>query len=257
MKRAYVEIEEGQMHYRCAGAGEPIILLHMSGSSSDEFERVGDLLANKYAVYAPDLLAFGSSDKPPRVYTLKEHAETVIEFMDCLGVKAAYFVGNLVGANIAVHVAMARPERVKRMFLSSFCYSADYEEFRSYGSLPVYQPIPIAEDGCHLVEMWKRTKRYQETTDVISARTLCMHLAGEWSESLHYALFSDIDLTECLREVKTPVKLIGAPAEEEKLSQVAELLPDAEYEIVNDLNPFFDRKYPERFSQMVREFFDQ
>lgn len=144
MKRAYVEIEEGQMHYRCAGSGEPIILLHMSGSSSDEFEQTGSLLAASHAVYAPDLLAFGGSDKPPRVYTLKEHAETVIEFMDCLGIKAAYFVGNLVGANIAVHVAMSSPERVKGLFLFSLCYSADYEEFKSYGSLPVYQPIPVS-----------------------------------------------------------------------------------------------------------------
>lgn len=87
--------------------------------------------------------------------------------MDCLGVKAAYFVGNLVGANIAVHVAMARPEMgVKRMFLSSFCYSADWREFRSYGSLPLSSVLSARmtiwlSDRSYQME---RTKRYQETT---------------------------------------------------------------------------------------------
>ncbi|MCC8025900.1 MAG: alpha/beta fold hydrolase [Clostridium sp.] len=253
MKRAYADIAEGQMHYRCGGRGEPVVMLHMSGSSSDEFEKTGDLLSEKYRVYAPDLLAFGYSDKPPRTYTLEEHAGTVAAFMDVLGIQNAYLVGNLVGANIAVHVAMLSPGRVKGMFLSSFCYGADYREFQALGKLPVYQPIPEAEDGSHLVEMWKRTQRYQETTGVIAARTLCMHLAGQWSESLHAALFSDVDLTGLLAHLPIPVKLIGAPEEEEKLRLVAGIMQNGEYEIVHGLNPFFDRKYPEKFAKMIEQ----
>ncbi|MBU2644858.1 alpha/beta hydrolase, partial [bacterium] len=72
MKRAYADIPEGQMHYRHAGNGDPVVMIHMSGSSSDEFEEVGAFLAEHYSVYALDLLAFGSSDKPPRKYTMAE-----------------------------------------------------------------------------------------------------------------------------------------------------------------------------------------
>lgn len=39
MKRAYVEIPEGQMHFRFEGNGETIILLHMAVALSDEFSR--------------------------------------------------------------------------------------------------------------------------------------------------------------------------------------------------------------------------
>jgi len=255
MKRAYVDITEGQMHYRYAGSGAPIIMLHMSGSSSDEFEESGDMLAGKYTVYAPDLLAFGYSDRPPRLYTMEEHARAVIEFMDVLEITSACFVGNLVGANIAVHVAIQNSARVKAMFLSSFCYGKEHKEFQAYGALPVYQPIPAADDGSHLVEMWQRTQRYQETTAVIGARTLCMHLAGEWSESLHTALFSDIDLTDSLRKIIIPTKLIGAPAEEEKLRLLVSLIPNARYEIVDELNPFFGRKYPDKFTKMIEKSF--
>ena len=39
MKRAYTDIPEGQMHYRIEGDGEPLLLLHASVSSSNEFTR--------------------------------------------------------------------------------------------------------------------------------------------------------------------------------------------------------------------------
>lgn len=46
------------MHYRFSGTGSNVIIfLHMSGSSSDEFELVGEKLAQSgFYVYAPDLL---------------------------------------------------------------------------------------------------------------------------------------------------------------------------------------------------------
>ena len=58
LKRAYTDIPEGQMHYRFSGTGSNVIIfLHMSGSSSDEFELVGEKLAQSgFYVYAPDLL---------------------------------------------------------------------------------------------------------------------------------------------------------------------------------------------------------
>ena len=40
MKRAYVDIPEGQMHYRWEGEGEPILLLHAAVTSSAEYNRV-------------------------------------------------------------------------------------------------------------------------------------------------------------------------------------------------------------------------
>ena len=48
MKKAYLDLPWGQMHYRYAGEGEKtIILLHMSGFSSTEYDKAGDILAAK------------------------------------------------------------------------------------------------------------------------------------------------------------------------------------------------------------------
>ena len=44
--------------------------------------------------------------------------------MDSLGIKSAYLVGNLVGANIAVHIATSNLGRVKGLMLGQLCYHA-------------------------------------------------------------------------------------------------------------------------------------
>lgn len=59
MKRAYADIPEGQIHYRIEGSGEPILLLHMAVSSSDEFSRAMHFLSKKYQAIAMDFLGAG------------------------------------------------------------------------------------------------------------------------------------------------------------------------------------------------------
>ena len=67
MKKAYIDLKRGQMHYRFAGNGDPVVMLHMSGNSSGEYEGSGNILAQKYSVYAVDLFGFGYSDKPEKI----------------------------------------------------------------------------------------------------------------------------------------------------------------------------------------------
>jgi hypothetical protein len=55
-RRAYVDIPEGQVHYQTAGSGEPILLLHQTPQSSDEYAMcLMPILAEKYHVIAMDL----------------------------------------------------------------------------------------------------------------------------------------------------------------------------------------------------------
>ena len=68
MKRAYVDIPEGQVHYRNEGEGEPVILLHMAVASSDEFVRPIHFLSKSYCAIALDFLGAGDSDPAPYPY---------------------------------------------------------------------------------------------------------------------------------------------------------------------------------------------
>ncbi|MDR1192750.1 MAG: alpha/beta fold hydrolase [Peptococcaceae bacterium] len=197
MKRAYIDIPQGQMHYRYAGAGEPALLLHGSASHSGEFEAVGNLLARRFQVYAIDLLGFGASDRPPvekgeafgprgePVYSIRQHGATVLSFMDAMSIERAMIFGVSAGAAVAAVVAREKPERARRLVLAAPYMpgqSGDDRGEKDKYPLPEYQA-----DGRHLLEYWRRIN-YGEAPQVNHHWLTGYCLAGDLCESLRWAL---------------------------------------------------------------------
>jgi len=105
MKKAYVDIPEGQVHYRSEGAGAPVILLHQTAFSSDEFVDVIPLISRYCQAIAMDTMGYGMSDLPVEPYEISDYARTVRHFVQALGLKKITIVGHHTGASIAVEVA--------------------------------------------------------------------------------------------------------------------------------------------------------
>ena len=255
MKRAYLDLSRGQLHYRCAGSGTPIIMLHMSGSSSDEYEVVGNLLAQKYAVYALDLYGFGGSDVPAKYLSFTEHMQTVIEFMDAMMIGRAYFVGNLVGANITVHLAAEHPERVIKAALFHPCYNPDPDFYHNLRNSATFAEIPITDDGSHLKEIWARSAKYGESAAVSNDRAVCLHKARGFGEALHWALCEDEDFESFVKRVTVPAKIFAYDKMENKTTEIAaSLMADCKYELIH-ATPYFARATPEICAEKLGAFF--
>ena len=259
MKKGYVTIPEGQMHYRHAGAGhKQVILLHMSGSSSDEYQCVGDLLAGKdWNVYAIDLLAFGGSDKPPRYYSLADHAKTIVAFMDAMNIDAAYLYGNMATANMAVHVAVSDKRRVNGLMLGHPLHYPDQAEAAQKRFSPGFSLIERQEDGGHLREMWSRVAKYGAPVAIADARFSCLHQAGEWGETLHWALFEDRAIAELLPDVAVPTVVVdyGCFGKSALPPEVAALLPGGKFDVYEGGTPYIARTHPDRVAAMIAKYF--
>src|SRR5207253_184339 len=65
IRRGYVDVPGGQLHYRTAGEGPCVLMLHPNTYSSDYFSDVIPLFAPKYRVIALDRFGHGYSDQPP------------------------------------------------------------------------------------------------------------------------------------------------------------------------------------------------
>lgn len=262
MKRAYTDITFGQMHYRYGGKGIPIIMLHMSGSSSDEYEEVGNILSSKYKVYALDLMGFGNSDLPEKYLSLQQHMETVIEFMDIMGIEKSNMVGNLVGANISVHLAADHPDRIIKAVLLHPCYNADPDFYKNMRYGPVFAPISISDDGSHLKEIWQRAAKYGESKEVSDARAVCLHKAAELGEALHWALCEDENFESYVRRVQNTVKIFAYEKMENKFFHfhnaeiAASQINNCKYELLKDATPYFLRATPELCANKLFDFFD-
>ena len=71
-----------------AGEGRPLLLVHGYPTSSWDWHRIWDALAEKRRVVACDMLGFGLSDKPKSGYSIHRQTDLQQALLDHLGVDA-------------------------------------------------------------------------------------------------------------------------------------------------------------------------
>jgi pimeloyl-ACP methyl ester carboxylesterase len=258
MKRCYAAVPDGQMHYRFEGKGQVILLLHMALSSSDEYEKVSPFLSGKYQVIAPDFMGYGESDKPGHPYSIEEHARSIIELMDALGIEKANIVGHHVSSMVSVAIAVGWPGRVTKLILSSLPYSDEIETIKAGGTNNT-SPVEIKPDGSHLMEWWRRSARYGDSPEVIDARTLCMHKAGPGGEHIYDALrlYSPV-LKQVFPQIKSPT-LVIAPTRDSlgaRQAGVQRMIPGSRLVSIEGGPTYLARVMPREFAEAILRFLD-
>ncbi|NNN31904.1 alpha/beta hydrolase [Streptomyces sp. S3(2020)] len=114
----FVAVDGLRIHYKRAGSGPPLVLLHGSASSLQHFDRAAALLAQSYDVIRPDLPAFGlTGPRGDRDYRVPTYAGTVARLLETLGVPRYAVAGNSLGGNIAWNHALDHPERLNGLVL--------------------------------------------------------------------------------------------------------------------------------------------
>ena len=158
MKRGYADTPQGQIHYMTAGEGEPLLLLHQTGSSR-QYRKLLPLLAESYRTFAPDNLGAGNSDPLPPNVQIADLARSMIHFMDFLGVEKAHVFGFHTGNKIATEMAAEWPSRVDRLILCGQTHSimADHEALNTALKAivaPSIRKFELEPEGSHLVKQW-------------------------------------------------------------------------------------------------------
>jgi 2-hydroxy-6-oxo-octa-2,4-dienoate hydrolase len=108
-------------NYLHAGSGDPVVLLHGSGPGVTAYANwrlTIPALSQELAVYAPDLVGFGFTERPDGVdYSMDTWVAQVVGFLDALGLSQVALVGNSFGGALALAVASRHPERVSKLVL--------------------------------------------------------------------------------------------------------------------------------------------
>lgn len=113
----YYEWRFGKIRYTRKGSGTPLLLLHdlTVGSSSYEFNKVIDTLAEKHEVYALDFLGYGLSDKPNMTYTNYLYVQLINDFIKNIIGKKTDIIATGDSAPVAVMVCHNAPEEINKM----------------------------------------------------------------------------------------------------------------------------------------------
>lgn len=158
IRKAYVDLPHGQVHYRIAGSGPPIVLLHDSPRSSAMH---GPLLASLGAgrtVVALDTPGYGnSSPLPPEpVPDIPAFAEALARTLRALGIERCAVYGFHTSSKILLELAIRHPGLVSLALFDGLSLPAggpDESFIAKYMA-----PYEVREDGSHFAAAWSRAR---------------------------------------------------------------------------------------------------
>jgi pimeloyl-ACP methyl ester carboxylesterase len=251
----FSEIEGLRVQFRVRGlaSGELLLMLHGWGQSSLSFMAAASALEQRFRLLTPDLPGFGFSEVPEEAWGSVEYARVAAELVKSAGYERVNVLGHSFGGKVALALATAYPEVVKRLVLVASPIvrlppegnerrgSSAYRMLRKVANV---MPGPLREQ----ILAWGRN-RYG-SADYKAAGPLRPTLVRVVNE----------DWRPALPAVQSPVLLIWGSEDTEVPLRVAEEalreLPSAQLRVIEGAGhfPFLDQ--PEAFAEAVAGFLE-
>jgi len=114
-----VHVNNLELYYEEHGAGEPLVLLHGFGGSSQNWHPFVADLSERYRLIVVDLRGHGYSTNPENTFTHRDAARDVFLLLDALGIDRFSAMGMSTGGMTLLHMATSQPDRIDSMVLIS------------------------------------------------------------------------------------------------------------------------------------------
>ncbi len=185
--RHFFNTQFGDVHYVDVGASDtpPIVLLHQTPRSVDEFKEVIPLLAAEHRVIAMDNPGYGCSDIPPSQPTVEEYADTVVELLDHLEIEKGRSrrPPHRRHPRGGYRRPLPRPRRQARAFGSALHGRRNARDAASRSPTSgTVQP-----DGSHMQEKWDKFSGWVDDPAIVHRVVTDLLRAGETSEYGHFS----------------------------------------------------------------------
>lgn len=152
--RHFVRVGNRRVHYRRAGTGPTLLMVHQSPRSSAEYEPLMKQWAQHFTCIAPDTPGFGQSDPLPGVPEIADFSQALIELLDALGIDKTAAYGFHSGGIILVNAARRSPDRFTTLAIGGYAiWTAEEQALFGESYLPPFLPSAYGE---HLPWLWNR-----------------------------------------------------------------------------------------------------
>ena len=254
-RRGYANTGLGQVHYWESGAGEPLVLLHMTASSSAMFARCIPILARDFRVIAIDTPGFGLSDAPPHQPDIGYYARALEATLEGLEVERANLVGYHTGATIALELATRYPWRVKKLVLAAILAPETSEQRAEWAEL-LLKPWEPDGKGAFLDHVRWWLGQYLSGTD---GEAYLAELTGALQAGPNYwwapRAVIDYDTFARLQDVEQPTLFLTPSVDNlaDDTKRAYEAMTQSRYVEVpgNDAAPW---EFPDEFCRAVLDF---
>lgn len=258
--RSFADTSQGQIHYVTAGRGEPVMLLHQTPRSWDEYRDVLPIIGAKYWAIAMDTLGFGDSYRPKEEASIELYAQGVIQLLDVLTIERASIIGHHTGGVIAVEVAASYPDRVKKLILSSTPY-LDAENRALRKTRPPIDEVELKPDGAHLAELWQRRMPFypKDRPDLLARFVMDALKVFDRIEEGHRAV-NRYKMEKKVPLIQAPTLVLAGtddPFSYPRMKPLAENIKNCRTaEISGGMVPMVDQM-PGEFARVVMEFLEE
>lgn len=158
VRRGYVDVPFGQVHYRSAGFGPPVVLLHDSPRSSAMHEAFLDWLGDEFTAIAIDTPGYGCSSPLPSSPRpeIPDYARALGAVLDALGLPPCPVYGFHTSSKIALQLAVERPDRVAVAILDGLSLPPGPPDETFIANYMA--PFTLTADGSYLVSQWTKIR---------------------------------------------------------------------------------------------------
>jgi pimeloyl-ACP methyl ester carboxylesterase len=259
VRRGYLDLPSGQVHFRTADAAAELpvlILLHQSPLSARNYDRALPLLAAACRPFALDTPGYGGSDPTPREWAVEDYVAWAIAAADALGAGRFHLFGRATGALFAAATALRHPARLRSLVLHGVPVYSDAERAeRLAGFAPPYRP---AQDGSHLAWIWARIRgEYPWLEPELATQFVRDYLAAGPDFATAYRAIWRYDLRAAAAGgLAIPTLLIGGTRDRIAAMhpRAQALFPAAAVATLDGATDFVAEHEPERFARCVMDF---
>lgn len=156
ISRHFVAAGNGRrVHYRMAGRGPPLVMLHGSPGDSEMLLQEITAMASHFSVLALDTPGFGFSEAlPGETLTVRELAAATADAMTALRLPPCRVYGTHTGAAIGIELGVGWPELVSGLVLEGLPIFTDAEITDLF--CDYFAPMVPDALGGHLTNTWIR-----------------------------------------------------------------------------------------------------
>jgi pimeloyl-ACP methyl ester carboxylesterase len=260
VERSFVSIGSGRIHVATAGTGAPVLLLHQTPRSWDEFRDVLPLLGRHYRAIAMDTVGYGDSDPLPQGEpSIERWAAAAHDLLAALDIQRAAIVGHHTGAAIAIEIAAAYRQQVTALVLSASPYvdAARRAKAKLENRAVVDEATPRM-DGGHLAELWSMRQPFYpaDRIDLLERFIVDALKAGARAVEGHRVV-DRYEMEKRLPLVRCPTLVIAPKADPHAYPHApkvaAAIAGSIAVEIENGMVPLPDQM-PDEFAAAVHRF---
>lgn len=129
-KSGYATVNGVKLHYKEAGEGDLVILLHGFPEFWYSWRKMIPVLAKDYRVVAPDMRGYNLSEKPKglEAYSMQNLREDLKQLIAHFGVERTHLVAHDWGGIVAWQLVIDQPELIERFVVLNCPHPAPFKE---------------------------------------------------------------------------------------------------------------------------------